>query len=37
VKTMRGEDPDQGSVFSYVPLAKRIPKDHPLRPMREMV
>jgi len=37
VKTMRGEDPDQGSVFSYVPLVKWIPKDHPLRPMREMV
>jgi transposase len=34
---MRGGDPDQGSVFSYVPMIKRIPKGHPLRPMREMV
>jgi transposase len=34
---MRGDDGDQGSVFSYVPLGKRVPKDHPLRPMREMV
>jgi len=35
--TMRGEDSDQNSVFSYVPLVKRIPKNHPLRPMRAMV
>jgi len=35
--TMRGEDSDQGSVSSYVPLVARIPKDHPLRPMRAMV
>jgi transposase len=34
---MRGGDPGQGSVFSYVPLSQRIPKGHPLRPMREMV
>jgi len=35
--TMRGEDSDQGSVSSYVPLVARIPKDHSLRPMRAML
>ena len=34
---MRGSDCEQGSMFSYVALEKRIPQDHPLRPMREMV
>ena len=34
---MRGSDREQGSMFSYVALEKRIPQDHPLRPMREMV
>ena len=34
---MRGEVREQGSMFSYVSLEARIPKDHPLRPMRAMV
>ena len=34
---MRGSDQAQGSMFSYVSLESRIPADHPLRPMREMV
>jgi transposase len=33
---MRGEDAGQSAMFSYVPLESRIPKDHPLRPVREM-
>ena len=34
---MRGSDKRQGAMFSYVSLEKRVPADHPLRPMREMV
>ena len=34
---MRGSDREQGSMFSYVSLEARIPEDHPLRLMREMV
>ena len=34
---MRGDDELVGSMFSYVPLERRIPQDHPLRPMRAMV
>jgi transposase len=34
---MRGEQNNQIEVFSYIPLESRIPKDHPLRPIREMV
>jgi transposase len=34
---MRGDDRQQGSMFSYVDLEARVPKDHPLRPMRVMV
>jgi transposase len=33
---MRGSDGEQSAMFSYVPLEARIPKDHPLRPVREM-
>jgi len=33
---MRGLDTRQEGMFSYVSPA-RIPKDHPLRPIREMV
>lgn len=33
---MRGGDEDQGELFSYVVLSDRIPKDHPLRPVRKM-
>lgn len=34
---MRGSQKHQDSLFSYVPLEKRIPKSHPLRPIRKMV
>src|SRR3990172_1031472 len=34
---MRGEDPKQEAMFSYVSPEQRVPQDHPLRPIREMV
>jgi hypothetical protein len=34
---MRGTDLEQSGAFSYVGLEQRIPKDHPLRKVREMV
>jgi transposase len=34
---MRGHDDQQGEVFSYIPIESRIPRDHPLRRIREMV
>jgi hypothetical protein len=34
---MRGEDQNQQAMFSYVSPEARIPKDHPLRPIRIMV
>lgn len=34
---MRGADSQQTEVFSYIPIQKRIPQDHPLRPIRSMV
>ncbi len=34
---MRGNDGKQSELFSYVTLEARIPKDHPLRPIRGMV
>ena len=34
---MRGSDTRQEGMFSYVSPESRIPKDHPLRPIREMV
>ena len=34
---MRGEDPKQEGMFSYVSPEQRVPQDHPLRPIREMV
>ena len=34
---MRGEDAQQAAMFSYVSPEKRVPMDHPLRPVREMV
>ena len=33
---MRGSDERSGSLFSYVDLEARVPKDHPLRPIREI-
>jgi transposase len=35
--TMRGTDEKQEAMFSYVSPEKRVPMDHPLRPVREMV
>src|SRR5215475_2070117 len=34
---MRGAFRDQGSMFSYIAPEKRIPADHPLRPIRALV
>ena len=34
---MRGDDEQQASVWSYIPLEQRVPADHPLRPLRTMV
>ena len=34
---MRGSDPGQEGLFSYVSPEARVPKDHPLRPIRKMV
>ncbi len=34
---MRGEDENAGKMFSYVSAERRIPADHPLRSMRQMV
>jgi transposase len=34
---MRGTDEHQDGMFSYLSLAARVPKDHPLRPIKQMV
>jgi hypothetical protein len=34
---MRGVDWKQEAMFSYVSPEQRVPDDHPLRPIREMV
>ena len=34
---MRGSDEHSGSLFSYVDLETRVPKDHPLRAIRDIV
>ena len=34
---MRGPDDRSGSLFSYVDLEQRVPRDHPLRTIREVV
>jgi transposase len=34
---MRGDDQQQSGMFSYVSLEERVPQDHPLRRIREMV
>ena len=34
---MRGDDNQQEGMFSYISPEKRVPEDHPLRPIRKMV
>ncbi len=34
---MRGEDSKQEAMFSYISPEKRVPAEHPLRPIRAMV
>ena len=34
---MRGPDERSGTLFSYIDLERRVPKNHPLRPIREIV
>jgi len=34
---MRGDDQQQGEVFSYLTLEERVPEDHPLRAVRRSV
>ncbi|MGH7427092.1 MAG: IS5 family transposase [Candidatus Methylomirabilaceae bacterium] len=34
---MRGDDQGQPDIFSYIMPEQRVPKDHPLRPIRQMV
>lgn len=34
---MRGSDPKQDGMFSYVSPEQRVPAEHPLRPLRSMV
>ncbi len=34
---MRGDDTQQGSMWSYLSPEQRVPKDHPLRQIRAMV
>jgi transposase len=34
---MRGNDPQQGGMSSYISPEQRVRKDHPLRPIRAMV
>ena len=34
---MRGDDNQQEGMFSYISPEKRVPTEHPLRPIRKMV
>jgi transposase len=34
---MRGDDNLQDGIFSYISPEKRVPADHPLRPIRKLV
>ena len=34
---MRGDDHQQEGMFSYISPEKRVPADHPLRPIRKIV
>src|SRR5512135_400501 len=36
-KRVRGNDQQPDAMFSYVSAEQRIPQDHPLRPIRQMV
>jgi transposase len=36
-EVMRGTDHEQSGMFSYISVERRVPKDHPLRPLRVMV
>ena len=33
---MRGDDHEQQAIFSCIGLEQRVPKDHPLRAIRQM-
>lgn len=33
---MRGTDRQQSAMFSYISAERRVPQDHPLRPLRAM-
>src|SRR5262249_59816918 len=34
---MRGDDRNDAGLYSYISPEQRVPKDHPLRPVRRMV
>src|SRR5260370_33548253 len=34
---MRGEDQQQGAMYSYISPEQRVPQEHPLRAIREIV
>ena len=34
---MRGDDQQQSGMFSYISAKQRVPRSHPLRPVRKMV
>ena len=34
---MRGHDPHQSGMYSYISAEQRVPENHPLRPIRAMV
>jgi transposase len=34
---MRGDEKQQGGMFSYVSIEERVPQDHPLRAIRRLV
>lgn len=37
MSNMRGQKTPQTDMFSYIPLENRVPKDHPLRKMKEII
>ncbi len=32
---MRGDDRQQGTMWSYISAEERVPQEHPLRPLRK--